>query len=330
MVIHQHVLNLAVAFLTGDFPGSAEFQNLGMAIQGAMNVRKGPNREKKLHWFHAFMLSVVAGFAGGIFTFIWMGMPSSILSNDLGMGSCIIAFAFVNFIPFDLGYFCFNALPISLLITSSAQLFRSLSLVKFVKTCFLAFRDSPSDYYPIPVFGPIIYGTLLGNMGALFMKGFEYHVGNGVPWMVQNGVFCSSFYHFYVHDTDGCIGQFLRSCMPFSRLFDMDDATIACAFVSLFMQVMGILQMPEFLGPNFSPFTGKVISPFKDTATWNVGKEQQTYSKTYSTYEKADGKLPAVVSGQSSAQQVLLEDRRKTRNIHKKTKKRGTSKDKKI
>lgn len=183
-------MDQAVAFLTGAFPFSAEFQNVGMAIQGAMNVRKGPNKTGTLHWFHAFMLSVVAGFAGGTFNFIWMGKPSGMIANDLAMGSCLIAFALVNLIPFDVGFMFLNTLPVNILITSASQLFRSLGVVKFLNMCFNAFKDSPSAYYPIPVFGPIIYATLLGNMGPFFMKGFEGHIGNGVPWPVQNGKFC--------------------------------------------------------------------------------------------------------------------------------------------
>jgi hypothetical protein len=35
----------------------------------------------------------------------------------------------------------------------------------------------------------------------------------------------------------------------------LDDATFAAVVVSLFMQVTGILQMPAFLGPDFSPFS---------------------------------------------------------------------------
>jgi hypothetical protein len=33
-----------------------------------------------------------------------------------------------------------------------------------------------------------------------------------------------------------------------------DNRTFAVAFVSLFMQVVGLLQLPVFLGPSFSPF----------------------------------------------------------------------------
>jgi len=284
-------MDYAVTFLTGAFAFSAEFQNVGMAIQGAMSVRKGPNKEKKLHWFHAFMLSVVAGFAGGIFNFIWMGKPSGIIANDLAMGSCIIAFALVNILPFDLGFMFFNTFPLSLVIVSSAQLFRSLGLVKFVSTCFMAFKDTPSAYYPIPVFGPIIYGTLLGNMGPLFMKGFEPHIGNGVPWPVQNGLFLTTFYHFYVHDKDGPIGQLLRTYIPVPSFLGLDDATFATAFVSLFMQIMGILQMPEVLGPSFSPF-GSLLSPFKDTSTWNVGKGETVYAKKQKEVEASARSLP--------------------------------------
>jgi hypothetical protein len=39
----------------------------------------------------------------------------------------------------------------------------------------------------MPVFGPILYATLLGNMGGIVMKGLEGHVANGMPWPVQNG-----------------------------------------------------------------------------------------------------------------------------------------------
>lgn len=52
---------------------------------------------------------------------------------------------------------------------------------------------------------------------------------------------------------------------------------------------MGILQMPAFFGPTFSPFTEKILSPWKDSSTWNVGKvksewkEQSAKQKQVST-----------------------------------------------
>lgn len=181
----DEILHLAVRFLTGDFPFSAELQAFFMAIQGAVAVRNGPNKDRKLHWFHAFALSVIGGYAGALFGFLWMGKPCSMLSNDLNMSSCIIAFVIVNYLPF--GFELCNSLAVTIVTVMFAQLFRCLGLVRFVGVAYDIFKDNPSKYYPIPVFGPILYGTMLGNMGGFFMKGFEGHVQNGMPWPMQNG-----------------------------------------------------------------------------------------------------------------------------------------------
>lgn len=188
-----------IRFLTGDFPYAPECVNLCMALQGAITVRKGPNKDGKLHWFHAFTLSSLAAFAGGTFNFIWMGQPSGILANDMFMAFCIIAFVVVNYTPMDFGFKLLKTLPFTIVITSFAQLFRSLGTIKFLTACFNHFKESPSAYYPIPVFGPILYGTLLGNMGPLVLKGLEAHVGNGVPWAVQNGKFETLYLQSYCH-----------------------------------------------------------------------------------------------------------------------------------
>ena len=179
-----------VRFLTGNFPYSGELQCIWMAIQGAVAVRMGPNKDGTLRWFHAFALSVMMGYAGSSFGFLWMGRPSSMLSSDLNMASCIIAFVLINYTPFDIGYRICSSLPVTIVTVSFAQLFRSLGIAKFASFCFETFKDNPSPYYPIPVFGPIIYATLLGNMGPLFVKGFNGHLKDGMPWAVQNGT-CS-------------------------------------------------------------------------------------------------------------------------------------------
>jgi hypothetical protein len=181
------IMDGAVRFLTGNFPYSGELQCIWMAIQGCVAVRMGPNKNGNLHWFHAFALSVMMGYAGASFGFLWMAKPSGMLANDLNMASCIIAFLLINYTPFDIGYKICASLPGTIVTVSFAQLFRSLGIAKFATVCFEAFKDTPSAYYPIPVFGPIIYATLLGNMGGFFLKGFEGHLSNGIPWPVQNG-----------------------------------------------------------------------------------------------------------------------------------------------
>ena len=180
-------MDYLVRFATAAFPLSSEMQSFGMAVQGAMLVRKGPNKAKQMHWFHAFVLSMLSSFSGGWLGFIWLARPSSMLSNDLNFASCILAFILVNYTPYDVGFYFCNTLPVTLITTVFTQLFKAMGIMGFVRACFGAFKDNPSSYYPIPVFGPILYATLLGNMSGLILKGLEGHVGNGMPWAVQNG-----------------------------------------------------------------------------------------------------------------------------------------------
>ena len=141
----------------------------------------------------------------------------------------------------------------------------------------------------------------------------------------QIGIFCGTFYHFYVHDTTGVIGTTLRNYLtPFSssllELLGWNDASqsknnevFATVMVSLFMQIIAILQMPIFLGPSFSPFVviynqlGRFLSPFPsqevedspngsivqtttNNALKNITKKESTAKKTNATSAK-DKKL---------------------------------------
>lgn len=183
-----------VDFLTGRSYLTSEMQAFFMAIQGCMIVRNSgmlksyeSKYKRPMPWFYQFVLSTLSGFAGGWFGFILMAKPTSMFSNDLNMASCIVAFLLVNYTPHDLGYKLFNTLGAQIITVSWAQLFRSLGLAKFIDTCFSTFAHAPSPYYPIPIFGPIMYGTLLGNFGGIILKGLDGHFSDGMPYPVQNG-----------------------------------------------------------------------------------------------------------------------------------------------
>jgi hypothetical protein len=345
------VVTMIVQYLLGTSYMTAEWQALTMAIQGCMIVRNTLNKDgKTLQWFHALVLSILYGFAGGLLGFVWLGKPSSLLSaGDINLGACILAYIIVNHSPFDIGYQLLSTPPLTILYTSGAQLFRTTGIIRFVTACYNEFKHAPSPYYPIPVLGPILYGTvrlwlllllclllslllltcccacggccgrrclwllfvvvvvvvvvvvlllwlllrnrlthplhfpspvytlpthddddtkqqlqLLGNMSGFLFKGVEGHVKNGVPWPMQNGLFCATLYHFIVHDTTGIIGTTLRQyCYPtmLREMLGYDDKTFAGLFVSIFMQVTGLLQLPNFYGPTFSPFeiTGRLL-----------------------------------------------------------------------
>mmetsp|Transcript_16997 Transcript_16997/g.38954 ORF Transcript_16997/g.38954 Transcript_16997/m.38954 type:complete len:288 (+) Transcript_16997:154-1017(+) len=259
-------MNLLVNLLTMNFPYATETVCVMMAIQGSMGVRNTVNQKRQMHWFHSFLRSTLTAFAGASFTNIFMGRPTAMFSNDIFFGSCILGYGIVNWLPMDLGFHFFNTFPGALIYTVFSQIFRVGGVQGFSDAAYGAFKDAPSVYYPTPVFGPILFPTALGNMGGFFWRGFDAYLGEGMPWLFQQGLFCSTFYHFYAHDKEGFIGVALRQYLkPFAvtvmAVLDadetemLDDALFAKFAVGVFMVTMGILQMPQLLGPRFSPFT---------------------------------------------------------------------------
>jgi hypothetical protein len=65
-----------------------------------------------------------------------------------------------------------------------------------------------------------------------------------------------------------------------------DNQTFALVVVTMFMQVMGILQMPTFLGPSFTPFGSAILSPFRDSSTWKTGEKDTAYSTAQAEKKK--------------------------------------------
>lgn len=186
------MLDELAAYLTANFSYSKELQAFWMAYQGAMAVRTGVNKSGTMHWFHAFAAGTCTAFGGALFTPFLMGNPTSMLSNDLNVFCCVVTFMIVNYLPFDLGFKFGQTLIGGAVIVIFAQMFRCMGIVSYLSVAHAAFKDSPSNLYPIPVVGPIMYATLLGNMGPFVMKGFAAHLQSGIPWPFQNGTFITA------------------------------------------------------------------------------------------------------------------------------------------
>ncbi len=250
------VLLSAFEFLTGNFPFSVEFQSICMALQGAMIIRNGINKDGKLEWFHAFAKGIIISYGGALFTPLWMGRPTPMLTNDLNMASCILAYILVNYTPSNVGYRIAGLFPIRLVTVVGSQLFRTMGILKFVQIAYVAMKDSPSPYYATPIFGPILNASILGNMGSFFTLGFDGHLKGGMPLPFQNGLFIASLYHFTINDEDGPIGKLLRLTLdPVVVASGLSHQQFVTIFASLFMQTWAILRMPDFIGPSFNPFS---------------------------------------------------------------------------
>ncbi|KAL3811946.1 hypothetical protein ACHAXA_007226 [Cyclostephanos tholiformis] len=262
-------MNPLFHLVTMDYPYALESACLAMSIQGSLSVRNGPNRKNTMNWFHAFVRSTLTAYAGATFANVFMGRPTSMLSNDVFFGSCILGYALINCLPFDAGYRLFNdTFPGMLFVSTLSQVFRAGGICGFSDAAHDAFESMPSSYYPIPLFGPILLPTILGNVGGFLWHGFDGYLGDGMPWLFQQGISCSTFYHLYAHDESGILGTTLRAALrPMAMRImhvvgtkdyddDIDDSRVAFArfVIGTFMVMMSILHMPHFLGPNFSPF----------------------------------------------------------------------------
>lgn len=246
------MLDLIIPFLSGTSPYHAELRIFGQAFMGAMAVRGGANKNKELHWFHAYALTIVTAFGGGMFAFLWMGKPTSLITGgDVTLTLTAIAFSFVTYFPLNMGYSIGKTLPVKIVMNSWSQLFKGLGMIGFINAA--AAEVSASKYYPTPVLGPILYGALLGNMGAFFAKGFKTHLEKGMPWPFQNALSAGFFYHMYTHDKEGIIGQTLRSVVQSTGIQgSMEDKLFATIVATGFMQIAGMLMLPEFFGPTFN------------------------------------------------------------------------------
>lgn len=102
-------------------------------------------------------------------------------------------------------------------------------------------------YYPIPVIGPILVGTLGASAGQFLplnegLKAIEHQV----PWNMQCGFITCIIMHFTLHDPN-IIGQYMREYVT----GDVDFQT--CKFWAIaFFVVMGLMQYG--FDPNFNPF----------------------------------------------------------------------------
>jgi len=246
------MLDLIIAVLSGASPYHAELRTFGQAFMGALAVRGGANKNKDMHWFHAYALTIVTAFGGGFFAFLWMGKPTSLITGgDVTLTLTAIAFAFITYLPLNMGYSIGKTLPVKIVMNTWSVFFKGLGMIGFINAA--AAEVSASKYYPTPVLGPVLYGALLGNMGAFFAKGFHGHLEKGMPWPFQNALTAGFFYHLYTNDKEGFIGNTLRSVIQSTGIQgEMEDKLFATLVVTSFMQIAGLLMLPEFFGPSFN------------------------------------------------------------------------------
>jgi len=238
------MLSFLQRYLMADFVYSHELMVLAMAFYGAVQVKNTVNR---LHWFHSLLLTIVVGNGGSALTPLWMNKSVNVMGDDYHLLCCIVCWAVVNYLPF--GFFLGSTLPVKFVTLQLSQLFRTMTTVKHTALAFVVYSKDTyhpvRKIYPIPIFGPLFYGSLFGNMGGYLQKGFHSRLEQGgLPRHLVNSFVCSFIYHFFVHDETGPIGTFLHQIVDtlVGRNSGDDKEAFILLCISSFMQLDGLVQ----------------------------------------------------------------------------------------
>lgn len=175
------------------------------SINGAVVSYAGFNGERQ-YWLFSLMTVAFTAYGGGVFAPIFIGRPSLPFGNDLVPLSILCAW-----------YAVYNtrlqgllvSLPVRAVWTALLGLFRLYSVTNMVTLAMNTLPTSP--YYPIPLFGPIFCGTMVGCMGMFLplSKGLM-PIQKLTPWNIQAAFYSAWFFHTMVNDTAGYLGNGMR------------------------------------------------------------------------------------------------------------------------
>lgn len=234
-----------------------------------------------LYWLHSLVLTVIGSFGGGFIAPVLLGKPALVFNNDLIMLCSIACWYFVHYLS---GHHLLNWKPVKMIWSCFLGIFRTGAVINIVVMAHNTL--TPSKYYPIPLFGPILSGTLLGSMGAFlpFDKGLAA-ISKNTPWAIQAAFLSAVIYHLMIHDTHGLFGVSLRLML----------GTYSRSTITVLIAIMQIahLELQLFLSPEANMFTPlhklgyllfqvegpKLPSQQVPSATLNVGWNLKTRNR---------------------------------------------------
>jgi len=231
------------AFANMQIPYVRELATVGNAINGTLGIYASLQGQPTLYWLHSLILTVMGSFGGGLIAPLFLGKPAAVFTNDLVVFACIVCWYFVHYLG---GSRLLNWKPIRMIWSIFVGLFRTSSVIGLVAMANSTL--SASKYYPIPLFGPILSGTLVGSMSAFLPldKGLA-PIAKNTPWPIQAAFMTATFYHLMIHDTQGIFGVTLRSML----------GTYTPATLTTIIAIVQIahIELQLFLSPDVNLFT---------------------------------------------------------------------------
>lgn len=102
-----------------------------------------------------------------------------------------------------------------------------------------------SKYYSIPIWGPIISGTVAGCFGSVSIKGLDLFKTE-MPWLVQGAFYASVYYHLMVYDPN--VKSFVDDLDGDMKLSGNPEiAHVTCSlFLGLTLMIQTLIEKPDF------------------------------------------------------------------------------------
>jgi TRIC channel len=204
-------------------------------------VKTGPGKD--MYWAQSIVLTFLLCFGGGIIAPFLLGKPPVVLTNDLIVPVLLAAWFLVN--RFEKATLTLLRLPlVKHVLAVLAEIFRANGLCAMVA---LASNElKPTKYYPIPVWGPILLGTIAG-CGGLFLpldKGLA-SLKAGSPWPLQSAFYGATAFHLLSHDA--------RVRAVAEPVLGLPSENQVRALVAAFFGLVAFLHTA--VHPEFNPFT---------------------------------------------------------------------------
>jgi len=127
------------------------------AINAATKVQEANAGKPRQYWLYSFVLVLTTGFGGGFIAPVLLGRPAYPLSNELPITLCVVAWFFIVNLGLE-GFFLW--LPTKLVWSVILGLFRTHAVCNIVR---VANEVLGSSVGGVPIVGPIVAGTILGN-----------------------------------------------------------------------------------------------------------------------------------------------------------------------
>ena len=255
------MLNLLIETLTGTAPYTKPLMVFFMSLQSSKMVRKNDSLSKApYNWFLSLATVTLIAFGGGWFMGAILGRPASFITGaDVNVPLCFAAYWLTFHCPGDYFDRLSSSLPFNVVTTAYAQLFRSTGMPGTI--ALVSTLSTPGPYSTVPLIAPILAGAMVSNVGLIYRNGYVKHFEGGVSWQFNNGWWTSAFLHLFISDP-GILGATLRAAVmavPYAgevmEECEGDRTAFALSLVSAFFVVVGVLQMDEFWGAKWNPFT---------------------------------------------------------------------------